>query len=73
MDWQELVALGIVAVTAAVFVWQWRARRHRPACGCAGHSPSGPPPTTIWRARRGERPQLLIKQDKERPLRKTTT
>jgi hypothetical protein len=65
MDWQTPVALGIVALTAAVFLW----RRFRPRkfdfhketnCGCS--SPSGPsPPSIVISGRRGEHPTVTVK------------
>ena len=65
MDWQQPMALGVVALTAGVFLWRrFRPRKfqfHRDTgCGCA--SPSGPPPPSVTvRGRRGERPQVIVK------------
>ena len=65
MDWQELAALTIVVLTAATFLWS-RFRRRRfsferhTGCGCsAGHSASGQ--SITFHARKGERPQVLVK------------
>jgi hypothetical protein len=64
MDWQEVVALSIVAVTAGVFVWR-RARRRKFSfqrdthCGCSSNS--GPPPAVTYRARKGARPEVIVK------------
>jgi len=66
MNWQQAVSLGIVSVTAAVFLW----RRLRPRkfnferdthCGCAAGRNHSPPPRVIYRARKGERPQVILK------------
>lgn len=65
MNWQQPAALGLVALTAGIFLWR-RFRPHRfsfhkdTACGCV--SPSGPPPPgLIVRGRRGERPRVVLK------------
>jgi hypothetical protein len=66
MDWQENVALGIVALTVAVFVWA-RLRAHPnksgcpSQCHCAPPRLAQPPPTIIYHSRKGERPTLTIK------------
>ena len=67
MDWQQAAALGIVAATAGAFVLG-RLRRRRfdfgrdTHCGCSSPS-SGPASksSVIFRARRGERPEIIIK------------
>jgi len=74
MDWQETVALLLVAGTAALFVWGIRKRRssfsQRTGCGCSAGSSQGA--SVVLRARKGERPQVLVKFSQEPPLRKTT-
>src|SRR5262245_1639986 len=63
MDWQERVALGLVAVTAALFIWQrLRPKRFRrkpsSACGCpaaTGHAPS-----VTYHARRGQPARITV-------------
>lgn len=65
MDWQQLVALLIVAAAGALMVWG-RVRRQfnfqqNTHCGCtvtAGSPPSG---SIIFRARRGCRPEVRVK------------
>jgi hypothetical protein len=66
VDWQQPVALGIVALTAGVFLW----RRFRPrrflfardtACGCAGTGTGVKPPGLVISGRRGERPRCELK------------
>jgi hypothetical protein len=75
MDWQQLVALTIVAVTAALLVGSRLVGRfgrrkfsfeRDTHCGCSAgrhgasqHSVT--PPSVIYHARKGERPQVLIK------------
>lgn len=58
MDWQQPVALGVVAATAAIFLW----RRFKPrrfsferdtACGCSA-PPGQTPPGLVIQGRRGE-------------------
>lgn len=70
MDWQTPAALGIVAVTTAIFLWRGGLRRwlgrSRPdfrkatGCGCTGHG-APPPPSLIISGRRGERPTVTLK------------
>jgi hypothetical protein len=68
MDWQQLVSLMIVAA-AGVFLLQGKLRRHRFSfqrdthCGCAAASQSGPQSSSsiVFRARKGQRPQVLVK------------
>ena len=65
MDWQQWVALAIVGITAAALLWS----RFRPRkfsfvrdthCGCAaGQEP--PRHTVVYRARKGERPEITFK------------
>jgi len=66
MDWQEATALLIVAATAAVFAW----RKLRPRkfsfqrdthCGCSSSVADHPPPSIVFHARKGERPQVTIR------------
>jgi hypothetical protein len=66
MDWQELTALLIVAGTAATFAWaRWRRRRFSFArdthCGCASPENAAPGSSVVYRARKGERPQVIVK------------
>jgi hypothetical protein len=70
MDWQQLAALGIVGMTAALLFRSWLRRRRLKFsfqrdthCGCSTPaSSSAPQPSIIFRARKGERPQILVKQ-----------
>jgi hypothetical protein len=66
MDWQQIVALTIVMLTAGLFV---RARLKRRStrtvcgsqCGCSGPPPAGPKASVTYRARKGERPQIITR------------
>jgi hypothetical protein len=66
MDWQQLVSLSVVAITAAIFVWV-RFRPHRfgfqrdTHCGCSSVGQSSPQSSIVFHARKGERPQIVIK------------
>jgi hypothetical protein len=66
MDWQQLVALTIVGITAVVLLWsRFHPRKfsfeRRASCGgCAVGQPA-PLYSVVFRARKGERPQLRVK------------
>jgi hypothetical protein len=68
MDWQEIIALGIVALTAALFVLaRWRRRRTAKlpcdaGCGC-GSAVTPPRESVIYHARKGERPRIIVKSN----------
>lgn len=62
MDWQQATALAIVGVTAALFIVS-RLRRRKPGCGCgcaagSGQSERG---SIVLRARKGQRPQVIVR------------
>jgi len=66
MDWQQAVSLLIVAATAGFFLWaRFRRRKfsleRNTHCGCA--SPGGPASkgSIVFRARKGERRQIIVK------------
>ena len=65
MDWQQLVSLAIVGITAAVLLWNALRRRkfsfqRDTHCGCAaGHDV--PQYSVVFHARKGERPQVWVK------------
>jgi len=66
MDWQQVASLGIVAATAAVFARRrLRRRKFRFArgtpCGCSSPGQSVPANSIVYRAKKGERPQVLMK------------
>jgi hypothetical protein len=66
MDWQQLTALAIVVITAAIFIWQRFRRRkfsfeHSTHCGCSAAGQTPPRGSIIFRARKGERPEVVVK------------
>lgn len=67
MDWQQGIALLIVLVTASLFVRGWWKRRSDQSvcgsqCGCAGSGTATPPKVSVvYRARKGERPQIITR------------
>lgn len=66
MDWQQTVSLLIVAVVAFLLVWS-RIRRRKFSwerdthCGCASLSSPLPQRSIVFRARKGERAEILMK------------
>jgi hypothetical protein len=66
MDWQQLVSLAVVA-SAAVLLLESKFRRRKYSferdthCGCAAVQESSPQSTIVFRARRGERPRVLVR------------
>jgi len=67
MDWQQPVALGIVALAAGWLLWrQFRPRKPLSGghedCGCAGSSGTGSKGSIVFHARKGERPKIIVKQ-----------
>ncbi len=66
MDWQQLIALIIVAGTAGIFVWS-KIRRRQLAfggdthCGCS--STAAPYKSLTICSRRGERPRVTIQNN----------
>ena len=66
VNWQEIVVLAIVGTTAGLFVWnRLRPRKFSLAkdthCGCSGPGEVGRGSSMVFRARRGERPQVIVK------------
>lgn len=66
-DWQTVIALLIVALAATGLLWaKFRRRKfsfHRDThCGCAPPSQSTTHQSIIFRARKGERPQVIVKK-----------
>lgn len=65
MDWQQIVALAIVGIAAFLLVRsQLRPRGHclskAGPCGCSATGPA-PKGSITYRARKGERPQVIVK------------
>jgi hypothetical protein len=66
MDWQQVVSLMIVGVTAGVLVWsRARSRKfqfHKDAgCGCCVAHREIPSYSVIFQGRKGERPRVIVK------------
>jgi hypothetical protein len=66
MDWQQLVSLAIVGVAAAGLLWSRFRRRkfsfeRNTHCGCAAGREAMPQHSIVFRARKGERPEVVIK------------
>ena len=64
VDWQQITALVIVSATAALFLLAgFRRRRFRwerdTHCGCS--NPSASSASIRFHARKGERPQILVR------------
>ena len=66
MDWQQMVSLLIVAAAGGLMLWG-RFRRRQFSfqrdthCGCAAIPQDGVQNSIIFRARKGQRPQILVK------------
>jgi hypothetical protein len=66
MDWQQLVSLLIVAF-AAVLLLGRKFRRQRFSferdthCGCSANPQSAPQSSIVFHARKGCRPEVLVK------------
>jgi len=72
MDWQQIIALLIVGVTAFLFLANKR-RRGKFAlkethCGCGSGPQIGPRQSIQFRARKGERSQIVIKNQPSNDL-----
>ena len=66
MDWQQAVSLCIVAATAVLLVGSRLRRRKfsfKPGnpCGCASAGSGARGESIVYRARKGERPEILVK------------
>ena len=66
MDWQQLVSLTIVGAAAVLLLRaRFRPRKlsfqHATRCGGCANANAVPQHTIIFRARKGERPQVVIK------------
>ena len=66
MDWQQTVSLGIVAVAAGALLWG-RFRRRKFSferdthCGCSTPQSAEAQQSIVFRARKGERPEVRVK------------
>jgi hypothetical protein len=66
VNWQQVLSLLIVAVAATALLWgRFRRRKFRfgqaTACGCVSNASPAAQPAIIFRARKGERPQVHVK------------
>lgn len=66
MDWQQIIALVIVAATAGIFAWRKLRPRKSPLgrdghCDCAGGSQPADKSSIVFHTRKGERPQIIVK------------
>jgi len=66
MDWQQAVSLLIVAATAGLFVLARFVRRkfsleRDTHCGCAAADGAAAKSSIVFRARKGERRQIIIR------------
>lgn len=66
MDWQQLVALAIVAVAAGLLARSRFQRRkfsfeRDTHCGCAASGSAARQSSIVFRARKGQRPEVLVK------------
>jgi hypothetical protein len=66
MDWQQPLALIIVASAAALLVWGRMRRRKfqfgcKAGCGCSSPSGAGNQSTIVYHARKGEQPRVFVK------------
>jgi hypothetical protein len=65
MDWQQIIALAIVAAAAGLLFWG-RARRRKfnlqrdTHCGCSSGD-AAPKSTIVFHARKGQRPTVTMK------------
>lgn len=66
MGWQEISVFLIVAGTAGAFLYQ-RLRRRKsalsrtPPCCCPSAEQAAKGPSIVYRARKGERPEVVVK------------
>ena len=67
MDWQQLLALLIVVCTAGVFLRSSLRKKKKFSfekdthCGCASDSQIGPAQSIQFKARKGERPRVIVR------------
>ncbi len=66
MDWQQLVSLVVVASAAVLLIGSKFRRRkfsfeRSTHCGCAAVSDSSPQSSIVFRARKGARPEVVVK------------
>lgn len=66
MDWQQALSLGIVIVTAVIFL-SFALRRRKfslkngSPCGCGSAHSSAQQGSISFHARKGQRPEIIVK------------
>jgi len=75
VDWQQPVSIVIVAVAAGALIWRRFRRRKFSSqrdthCGCSAAGSQRDAPTILFKVRKGERPEMLVRVKQER-LRRT--
>jgi hypothetical protein len=72
MDWQQITALLIVGVTVLLFLAsKWRRKKFalkQTHCGCGSGPQIGPAQSIQFHARKGERSQIIIKNQPSNDL-----
>jgi len=68
MDWQKIAALGVVGVTAGLFLRaKWPRRKFRfdrdTHCGCGGADSTGSKTSILFSARKGGRARIIVKNN----------
>ena len=66
MDWQQLVSLAIVAAAAGMLLARGLRRRkfsfaRDTHCGCSGANAIGSQGSIVFHARKGHRPEVVVK------------
>jgi hypothetical protein len=66
VNWQTVVSLVIVTLAATGLFWSWLRRRkfsfaRDTHCGCAAGEHSPNTSSIVFHARKGERPQIIVK------------
>jgi hypothetical protein len=65
MDWQQLLSLVIVAAAAGMLLAGGLRRRKfsfgRTHCGCARAASTGVQGSIVFHARKGQRPEVIVK------------
>ncbi len=64
--WQEIIVLTIVAVTVGLFARSYLRRgkfrfERQTHCGCGASSLPRPQESIVFRARKGEQPEIMVK------------
>ena len=68
MNWQQAVSLAIVASVVGLFLrGQFRRRKfsceRATHCGCSASGQSGTKNSIVFHARKGERPEVVVKMN----------